>query len=76
MIIAKDERWTYTYNEGIDCIMYTEDGKEEKVWCGRSDLRRHLRHLKNVIYGKNWDSMIPDYWECVNYEFLKNLGIY
>lgn len=42
------------------------------VFCSVSELHSHLYKLRQIF---NYNSLIPEYWEHVNREFLSGFGI-
>jgi len=77
-VVATSKRWIYyvhTYSDGSKALRYTDGHTIDGVWCGLSCLRQHLRHLKNVRYGKAWDTLIPNEWRIVDKVFFESMGI-
>lgn len=77
-VIARDKNIVYfihIYNDGRAAVWY-DNGYNHTLFCGIENLRSHLHHLKNVRYGKNWNSLIPDEWTICDKQFFDKLGIY
>ena len=60
------------YKECVYSIPISGSGCNLSHFCLVKKLRSHLVNIKNIC---GYDSNIPKFWENVNYEYLKTLGI-
>ena len=73
IFIANTSNWDiWEYEECLYSIPIYGSGCCPSVWCGISNLKKHLSKLKNIC---NHDSLIPKSWKNVNYKFLEKYGI-
>ena len=81
LIAYGTSNWDYylrTFEDGSQCVMAIAkpgSGAANCHYCSVKNLRAHFRHLKNIIYGRDWTSLLPDDWIITDKEFFKNLGI-
>lgn len=71
--VAHSGNWDlWSYSGTVYSIPVMGSGCGVSVWCPLSGLRRHLYHLRAVC---GYTSLVPSYWQNVNTELLRGLGI-
>ena len=73
IFVSHSGNWDLWAHDGtVYSIPVLGSGCGASVWCPLSGLQRHLHHLRAVC---GYTDLIPSYWQNVNTEFLRGLGI-
>lgn len=73
VFVANSGGWDlWAYDGTVYAIPVKGSSGSASYWCALSQLRAHLFRLRTIC---RYNSLIPDYWENINREFLAAYGI-